>query len=191
MIHRDSRFAISLAALCLTCATLLGSASHGRVERDRPPPAHTGGFGEPLCTACHIQADVNTGPGSIAVDGLPDSFVPGAKYTLTVTVSQEYLSAGGFQLSARHDDGRQAGTLTPAADDTARAAVTIHQDVQYIHHRYDGTAAVAPDTARWQIVWTAPAAGNVVFHVAANAADDDESPMGDLIYSSTLRTAAH
>lgn len=189
-MRREARFGSAVALLCLAWATLLGSATHGRAERDRPPPAHTGGFGEPLCTACHFQAAVNTGPGSIAVTGVPAEYAPNATYTLTVAIVQEYLAAGGFQLSARLEDGTQAGTLAPAHDDSARADVTTHDGVQYIHHLYDGTSAVAPDTARWQVVWTTPAGGDVVFHVAGNAADDDESPMGDMIYAATLRTTA-
>src|SRR5690606_31019252 len=121
-------------------------ATHGGAERDRPPPAHTGGFGEPLCTACHFQADANTGTGSIIVTGVPAAYTPDSTYTLAISVVQAYLMAGGFQMSARLADGTQAGSLAPAPDDRARAAVTVHDGVQYMHHLYDGTSAVASDT---------------------------------------------
>jgi hypothetical protein len=91
-------------------------------------------------------------------------------------------------LAARFEDGTQAGTLAAAATDDTRIDVTISDAVQYIHHVYAGSRAVAPDTARWRVVWTAPLSGVVLFHIAANAADDDESPMGDMIYAACRRT---
>lgn len=186
---RAARFATASAVVCLMCSALLGSAASGRVERDRPPPAHTGGFSEPLCTACHFQADVNDGPGTLTIEGLPAAYDPGTAYTLTITIAQEYLAAGGFQMAARFEDGAQAGTLAAAPSDSARVDVTTHDGVQYIHHTYDGTPAVAPDTARWRVIWTAPREGKIVLHVAANAADDDFSPMGDMIYAASMRTS--
>jgi hypothetical protein len=152
-------------------------------------PAHTGGFGEPTCGACHIQADVNAGTGSLTLAGLPLEYVGGVTYTLTISLAQPGLAAGGFQLSSRFADGTQAGTLAHAPHDSARVAVTTAGGVQYIHHVYAGTRRSAADTISWQIRWTAPVAGGpIVFHVAANAADDDASPLGDMIYATSLRT---
>jgi len=39
--------------------------------------------------------------------------------------------------------------------------------------------------ARWQIVWTAPddTSGEVIFNLAANAANGDVSAFGDLIFT--------
>lgn len=188
-MHDDARVAAALAIVCLTSALLLGSASSGRAERERPPPGYTGGFSEPSCHECHFQADVNAGPGTLTIDGLPAAYEPDISYTITITLAQKGLAAGGFQMSARFGDGTQAGHLAGAGIDAARIDVTTRKDVQYIHHVYAGTRRVAPDTTRWQVVWTAPAAGApVVFHIAANAADDDESPLGDMIYTSKLRT---
>jgi hypothetical protein len=193
-----------IAATCLTCAliTLAGftpvrSASPlpgtARAEIERPLPAHTGGFGEPTCGECHIQADVNAGTGSLTLAGLPLEYVGGVTYTLTIALAQQGLAAGGFQLSSRFADGTQAGTLAHTMHDSARVAVTTAGEVQYIHHVYAGTRRSASDTASdtiaWQIRWTAPVArGRIVFHVAANAADDDASPLGDMIYATSLST---
>jgi hypothetical protein len=189
-----------IAATCLTCALITSggftparsaSSAHGttRAELDRPPPAHTGGFGEPTCHACHFEADVNTGQGSLTLAGLPLEYVGGTTYTITITLAQQGLAAGGFQLSARFADGTQAGTLARPLRDSARVAITTAGAVQYIHHVYAGTRRSAPDTIRWRIWWTAPATGGpIMFHVAANAADDDASPLGDMIHATSLRT---
>lgn len=189
-----------IAATCLTCAliipagftparsasTLPGTA---HAESNGPLPAHTGGFGEPTCGACHIQADVNAGTGSLTLAGLPLEYAGGVTYSLTVTLTQPGLAAGGFQLSSRFADGTQAGTLAHASNDSTRVAVTTAGGVEYIHHVYAGTRRSAPDTIAWRIRWDAPANGGaIVFHVSANAADDDASPLGDMIYTTSLRT---
>ncbi|HEX6133901.1 MAG TPA: choice-of-anchor V domain-containing protein [Longimicrobiales bacterium] len=178
----------TLASTTLTAALLLGSAADGRATRDRPPPGYTGGFGEPSCTQCHIDARANDGVGSLTVAGLPASYDPGATYTIVVTLTQPGLLAGGFELAVRFRDGAQAGSLRTA--DSTRIDVTTLEGVQYIHHLYDGTEPVAADTARWQFEWTAPApAAPVIMHVAANASDGDSSPLGDFIYATSAQAA--
>jgi hypothetical protein len=95
------------------------------------------------------------------------------------------MLAGGFQLAARSDDaaGRQAGDLGPA-DDRATLVKTTLPAVQYLQHTRRGTGLAAPDTARWTLLWRAPdGLGRVVFHLAANAANEDNSEMGDFIFT--------
>lgn len=200
MMQSSAHVGAAVAAACLTCALLFASndlparagtplspAAHA--ESDGPLPAHTGGFEEPTCHACHFQADVNAGDGSITLDGIPSEYVAGTTYDITITLAQEGLAAGGFQLSARFNDGAQAGVVASSPSDSGRVTVTTGGSIQYIHHVYAGTRRTAPDTARWRIQWTAPeASGVIVFHIAANAADDDGSPLGDMIYATSLRT---
>lgn len=188
MIGR-ARPGIAIALVCLTCALLFGSASSGRAGRDRPPPGFTGGFSEPTCQTCHVQDDVNAGTGSVHIEGVPPAYERDTAYTLTITLAQNGLAAGGFEMSARFEDGAQAGRFAARGTDP-RIDVTTLAGIQYAHHVFAGTAPLAPDTAQWQIVWTAPASdGVVVFHIAANAADDDYSPIGDMIYTASVHTA--
>jgi hypothetical protein len=99
----------------------------------------------------------------------------------------------GFQLAARFADGpaagAQAGVLAPADARTIVTWDTLTQ-VSYIEHNLAGTA-LAGDAGRWKLRWTAPtnARGAVVFNVAGNAANDDDSPLGDFIYTTALRVA--
>ena len=69
----------------------------------------------------------------------------------------------------------------------------------YAQHTEAGTVLTRPGTASWTVEWRAPAttapgggATAVVFHAAANAANDDASEFGDFIYtaSATTRPAA-
>lgn len=201
MMQSSAHVGGTVAGACLTCALLFASAGFvpsrenepfspaTHAESDGPLPAHTGGFAEPTCHACHFQADVNSGDGSLTIDGIPSEYVGGTTYDITITLAQDGLAAGGFQLSSRFDGGAQAGDIVSSPTDSGRVAVTMGGGVQYIHHVYAGTRRTAPDTARWQVLWTAPeASGGIVFHIAANAADDDGSPLGDMIYATSLRT---
>lgn len=179
-------FAARLAALCFAAGLALASAFEGLATRDAPPPGHTGGFGEPTCQDCHFQADINQGSGTLSLLGLPAAFHPGTTYHLTILLAQSGLAAGGFQMSARFEGGMQAGDFAVAPSEERRSAVTADNAVQYVHHRYGGTSAQNADTLRWPVQWTAPACARpVAFHLAAAAADGDDSPLGDFVYATS------
>lgn len=157
---------------------------HAAPHPDAPPPAHTGGFGEPTCHECHFQRDVNAGTGTLVLGDLPAYVDVGSTHRLTVTLTHPGQARAGFMLSARTVDGAQAGTLD-AVD--ATTTVTRAGDVAYLHHTLAGTA-VAGDTAAWTFEWTAndlSAGDSVVFHLVGNAANDDESALGDYVYAAS------
>jgi hypothetical protein len=175
-----------LAALSLAASLALAATFEGRATREAPPPGHTGGFGEPTCQDCHFQAEVNQGSGTVELLGLPDAYVSDATYDVTVVLTQAGLAAGGFQTTARFQEGSQAGELVAPPAEHGRAGVTAEGDIRYAHHLYGGTYAGDGDTMRWQLQWIAPGCGlTVVFHVAANAADGDDSPLGDFVYTTS------
>lgn len=164
--------------------------------KDGPPPAYTGGFGEPTCRACHADAPLNEASGTLAIDGVPDRYQPGRTYELAVTLRRDGMQRSGFELAARLADGdgagTQAGGLAPAEDRSAVVRDSATR-VEYLTHTLVGTSVAAGGPGRWPFRWTAPAgaAGQaVVFHVAANAANDDDSPFGDFIYVRALRALA-
>ena len=183
-----------MAGLCAAVVALgVTAAWAGPVYREGPPPAHTGGFGEPLCSECHFGAAVNAEPGSLAVRG-PATFWPGESYRLELELGHPEMAAAGFQLAVRFARGgragRQAGSL---AGKGRRTAVTIDSatGIQYGHQTADGTA-VRRGSARWVVEWTAPdTALTVVVHAAANAANDDASEFGDRIYADSLVIPPH
>jgi hypothetical protein len=154
---------------------------------DGPPPGRTGGFNEPTCRECHQHNPLNDSAGTLGLDGLPPSYEPNRTYHLTLTLARPGMLVAGFQLAARsHDaEGRQAGFLAPADDRTTVPSATLPA-LQYLQHTRLGTRLTAPDTARWSFMWRAPDdLGPVVFSIAANAANEDNSELGDFIY--TLR----
>jgi hypothetical protein len=158
---------------------------------DGAPAGFSGGFAEQSCHACHFHADVNTGPGELTLSGVPERFAAGERYPLTITLSRPGVVVAGFQITARlKTDGTQAGTLAPAPGEEERIAIAAQNGIQYAGQRRRGTALAAPDTARWTVQWTAPPpTGAVQFHVAGNAADNDESAEGDCVYTALAETA--
>lgn len=160
--------------------------------RDGPPPGFSGGFGEDTCQGCHFEpgVEVNEPGGSVTLAGVPESYEGGRAYPIIVTLTREGMRVAGFEMTARFaEGGAQAGGLTAPEDAAERVRVTTDRDVQYAHQRLAGSALAAPDTARWTVLWTAPAGGGaVVFDVAANAANEDDSSSGDYVYTADAKT---
>ena len=169
----------------------LPPASMHAAMREGPPLAHTGGFGEPTCIACHFDGELNEPSGSLTIDGVPARYAARARYRLTITVRHPELQLAGFELSARFatgaDSGKQAGTLT-IDDDRAAISTDSATRVQYAHHLRSGTTPLSPGVGRWTVSWAAPSAGSapVIIHVAANAGNDNDSPLGDYIFARSV-----
>lgn len=152
---------------------------------DGPPPGRTGGFHEASCHECHVSGPLNDSTGSLTIDSLPSSYEPNRDYRLTVVLTRPGMLRAGFQLAVRIQDGvgRQAGDLAPTDDRTTLHPLAV-RPIQYLQHTRKGAALTAQDTARWSFTWRAPAGLRpVAFHVAANAANDDDSPFGDFVYT--------
>jgi hypothetical protein len=165
----------------------LGTVAAAPFYAAGPPAGRTGGFNEPTCRECHQHNPLNDPPGILSLAGLPPSYEPNRMYYLTLTLARPGMLAAGFQLASRsHDrEGGQAGSLAPADERTTFAPATLPA-LQYLQHTRPGTSLTAADTARWTFMWRAPEGlGPVIFHVAANAANEDNSELGDFIY--TLR----
>ena len=170
---------VAFATTALLLASLVTAA---RAAFDaRPPVAHTGGFGEPTCRECHFDGPSQPA-GGLSLGGLPERYQPGAVYRLEVAIRDSTARSGGFQLAARvagrPHAGTQAGTLC-ALDGRVAVATDSTSGVQYASH----ARAARGDSLQWQLEWRAPSTdvGAVVFHMAANSANDDQSALGDAI----------
>lgn len=186
-VCRNSAVSIAVVTFIATVILATGPAvSPAAAYADGAPPGFTGGFGEAACDACHFEAAVNTKPGQLTLTGVPERFVAGERYPVTLALSRPGMAMGGFQLSARMETGgAQAGTLAPGPGEEKRIKIEPGK-VQYANQRQDGTALAEPGLAKWTVVWTAPATpGTVVFHAAANAADKDEAARGDYVYTAS------
>ena len=173
---------LALAIVTLPALLVAAARPHFPVA---PPPATTGGFGEPTCQQCHDGNALDDPAGTLALHGIPErGWEPGRTYRVTIAVRRPGMRRGGFEVAARWaagaDSGRQAGRWS-APD--PRTATTTQHDVVYVHHT-DAGAEPSADSASWTADWTAPAAtGPVVFHVAALAADGGGSSFDDYVYA--------
>ncbi len=173
------RHRVAIAISVLLTAVLVTAA---RAAYDaRPPLAHTGGFGEPSCRECHFDGPARP-PEMLSLGGVPERYQPGAVYDLEVSIRDSTARAGGFQLAARvaagAHAGTQAGTLC-ATSPRVNVVADTATGVQYASH----AGARSADSLQWRLRWQAPGedVGTVIFHVAANSANDDDSMLGDVI----------
>lgn len=146
------------------------------------PGKYTGGFGEESCHSCHFDYSLNPEEGSLNTEGIPSSYDPGEMYTFTIEVSRKDLDKAGFQLTARYADSTQAGSFSVESDRIEFTNST--GDVQYVQHSPEGTEPNESDISIWSLKWAAPeqSKGNIIFSLAANAANGDASEFGDFIF---------
>lgn len=179
----------------LLASTLALPGPARQLYSEGPPPAHTGGFGEPTCHACHFDKPINDPAGSLQLLGLPSRYDPGRTYTITVGVRHPQLRRAGFQLSARFakgdSAGRPAGLLEPLDQRTVVIAAG-EPAVLFVQHTGPGSLALKPGSLLWSFAWRAPSRQrDVVFHLTANAANDDASELGDHVYVQNIIIPAY
>lgn len=154
-----------------------------------PPPSQTGAPSETTCFDCHDSFQLNRGPGSVSISGLPKIYQPGQRITLEVTVRQQNRSRWGFQITALDLSGRSSGqfSVTDAANTQLQAA----NERFYVQHTSSGSIG-AGNSKTWRFDWIAPSSdsGPVNFYVAGNAADGNGNPLGDYIYTNTAQIGA-
>jgi hypothetical protein len=193
-MQSQKRINTALAAIAASLLFLAGPFTNGgRAFVDGPPPATTGGFGEENCRKCHFDFELNDATGSLRLEGLPESYSPGELYTITIHLAHPKLERGGFEIAARfaagEKTGNQAGSLESIDE---RTTIVSDKDgsIQYARHTRTGSAPPAKGAMNWSIRWRAPVgpAGTVVFNAAANAANFDESPLGDYPYTFEFKT---
>ncbi len=159
---------------------------------DFPPLAHTGGFGEPTCRECHQGEALNAPGATLRIEGVPQPWRPGRAYRITVTLRRDSLARAGFELAARFlPGGGSAGILIPYDSLLTAVDRDSASGLSYAHHTRRGTA-IERALARWTILWTAPLSGtgDIAFNVAAVAANDDNSNLGDVVYTAAATAPA-
>ncbi len=171
-----------LTGLCLivtfSSQTLFSSAA---------PSGYTGEFGF-SCNSCHASFALNSGGGSVVVNGIPSgTYTAGQSYPVSVTISHgtNNRTRWGFALAVRNTFGEPVGTFTSTNNNAA-----LIGDAEIGHQSAVTTAAAASYTYSG-FQWVAPANPtpndfNINFFVAGNAANNNGSSSGDFIYNSVL-----
>ena len=186
---------IRQVAMISLCGGILHAYSAG------PSPRYSGAPSDNLgsCTSCHQGQPLNSGQGSVKIL-LPNgnSYSPGVKQHIMVQVSDPQQRRWGFQMSARLKSNQvtgQAGDFSATdgstqviCDNSGPKPCPADALVQFIEHTAAGTRPGVSGGVTFEFDWTPPAqdAGNIVFYVAANAANGDGNLTGDHIYTASL-----
>ena len=163
--------------------------------KEGPYPNVTGGFGEQSCHLCHLDNPVNAPGGAVSLEGVPSAYAAGQTYEVTVTISRDGLRRGGFEIAARFASGRQrgkqAGIWKPVDNRVQLIPGAVDKVLTFVQHNLAGSRVPATGANKWTVEWTAPesATAPVQFNVAANASNNDDSPLGDYIYLKSVRVA--
>lgn len=155
-----------------------------------PVNKKTGAPGEGICVQsdCHITHEVNSGPGTLILHGVPTVYQPGKLYPLTVELAQEGQSRWGFQVTVINDSLVRSGEIVKYDEDLTQLD---DDDVEgkeryYLNHTREGTFRGTDDgPVKWNFTWRAPEEpeGSISFYVAGNAANGNKKPTGDYIYN--------
>lgn len=177
------KIAIALSALVTTA---YGFASG-------PPAGRTGAPGESTCVQCHVGT-LNSGQGSVTIEGVPDNYTPGEEITLTVRVQHPDRRRWGFQLTALDNGNRGVGTFVLVDRNITRIinGTGSLQGRTYVEHTSGGTFAGQGQSAMWEVKWRAPDddIGRITFYAAGNAANDNDSSSGDNIYTTSVASGS-
>src|SRR5436309_5673790 len=167
--------------VCLWFAIL----SDALLARSAGPPPNVNGLTGTYCTQCHRTNGLNTGNGSVRLEGLPPAWLPDQVYTLRVVVTDSAARRYGFQLSATAN-GSQAGDLAPASDGRTQVLVaTVNGfSVQFIEHNSLGSAIGGSNTFEFTFrAPSSPTVGAIRFNFAGNAANGNGTNTGDFVYA--------
>lgn len=144
----------------------------------------TGAPGETNCTACHAGSTQNgdTENQVSFLDGTTPvtSYVPGSTYVVSLQMASNPAKKG-FSAVALDLTEANAGSFT------GNGLGGTQDYTQNNRHYVSQTSSSNTDAVTlWAWQWTAPATnvGDVVFYVASNAADNDGSTSGDVVYLS-------
>jgi len=183
------RILIPLAVLLISCPLAALAFKEG------PYPNVTGGFGEQSCHLCHLDNAVNAPGGTLEVTGVPATYAAGRTYPIDVTLSRQEMRRGGFEIAARFASGKlkgkQAGEWRLTDERMQLIPGAADHSLTFVQHNLLGSRVVSTGMNTWRIDWTAPpvASAPIQFNVAANASNNDDSPLGDYIYLKAIRSA--
>jgi uncharacterized protein (TIGR03437 family) len=173
-----------------------------------PPPGSAGPPSDLTCSSPQCHGNI-AGTGNVAINfpnGL--TYVPGVKQHIVVTITDPVQQRWGFQATVRPSsnprssqagnfDSTDSNTQVVCQDDSQKTAgqpCAMSPNFQFIEHTTEGTRLGTPSPVSFGFDWTPDTSttGNLLFYVAANAANGDGTQYGDHVYykTATLTQAA-
>jgi len=160
-----------------------------------PKNSKTGAPGEGICAEsdCHTDYEVNSGPGSFQLLGVPNVYTPGKTYPITIRISQKGQSRWGFQVTAIGGDSARSGEIAKHDDNLTQLdtdEVRGHERFYLKHTRRGTQRGTENGPVSWQFTWKAPDDSSEVvsFYAAGNAANGNRENSGDYIYQTSIKS---
>ena len=152
----------------------------GIANTSHSPGAKTGSPADGAnCTACHT-GNTQTVTSWISSNIPSTGYVPGTKYTITLTGKHTGVVKFGFELTAENAQNAKIGTFSITNSTETQLTNMMHA----VTHTGNGLTP-SSNSKTWSFDWTAPVAGSgdVTFYASLNAADGNGSASGDVIYN--------
>ena len=169
-----------------------------------PPTSRTGAPGvgtfraETTCNSggCHSGNPIDGPNGAIEILGLPEEYLPGVEYAITVRLSstETQFNAGrlwGFQaVILESAGGTSVGTIAPNGLTVTNGFASLSVR-RYVSHNSAQLKTGAQSPVEWSFQWTAPpeGTGEVGIYASGNAANGLNGPSGDHIYTGSAAAA--
>lgn len=178
---------LSLRLTVAGSVMILALTSAKIVLQDNGIAGYTNSPGEQNCTACHNSFSANTGGGSLSITTTPSigatGYVPGATYTVNVTVAKTGVSLFGFGTEILNASNANAGTISVI--NTAQTKLLNSGARRNVVHQLNGGAAT--DTKTFSFLWVAPStAGAATIYAAGVAANGNGQSSSDYVYTASL-----
>jgi hypothetical protein len=157
---RSTQFAL----LLVSAVALLASSGN-------PPNGYTGAPFDNNCSTCHGGNNPSGFDGSVTLEGLPGTIVPGTTYPLVLrmTSSAGNPNRGGFQMVVVDGNNNNYGDLTALAANGAGTETFGARE--YVDHRntknFSGTGSEISWSFDWKAVGT-PAGNTAKFYFIGN-----------------------
>ncbi len=183
----SDRFIYRVLATILFVPSLLFAYAGG------PDDGHAGDPpNRSTCVACHNSFQLNSGQGSLRLEGLPEAYAPGEAYRVGIQLADPNARRWGFELTAKLANNNRGGAISVVNNDQTQLSNPGGNAAQYIKHRSAGTFRGQANSAAWSFDWTAPDqdAGQITFYVAGNAANNNGANNGDRIYAASVAISA-
>lgn len=123
------------------------------------------------CQSCHFDQAPDLQSESIHLEGLAEDILPGKTYALTLRFDAGAAVTAGFMMRASTGDFRSVDPMTQVSGSQIRSTAAA--------------ALSSQDGAVWRFLWEAPRstpADRIIFDIAVNGANDDQSALGDQIH---------
>jgi large repetitive protein len=157
---------------------IIASAIALLANSGNPPNGKTGAPFDGSCTDCHGGNNPNNFDGSVTVEGLPSTIVPGTTYPLTLkmTAAAGNPNRGGFQLVVVDGNNNNYGDLTALAANGVGTETFGARE--YVDHRNPKNFAGNGSEIIWNFDWKAmgTAGGNTAkFYFIGNFCNGSSS----------------